>query len=89
MLVQMLLMNYANLILLEDYLRSKYERDHICGSCMKGKQLSVIFKPTNEVSTSRSSTLLHLDLFRPNENPNPRWKILCSCHCRLLSRFTC
>ena len=43
----------------------KFERDHIYGTCMKGKQISVSFKPTNEVSTSRSLKLLHLDLFGP------------------------
>jgi len=32
---------------------------------MKGKQISVSFKPTNEVLTSRPLTLLHLDLFAP------------------------
>ena len=43
----------------------KFERDHIYGTCIKGKQISVSFKPTNEFSTSRPLTLLHLDLFGP------------------------
>ena len=43
----------------------KYERDHICDACMKGKQISISFKPTNEVATFRPLTLLHLDIFGP------------------------
>lgn len=43
----------------------KYERDHICRVCMKGRQISVSFKPTNEVFTSRPLMLLHMDLFGP------------------------
>lgn len=43
----------------------KYERDHISSACMKGKQISVSFKPINEISTSRPLRLLHLDLFGP------------------------
>ena len=43
----------------------KYERDHICGACTKGKQISVSFKLKNEVSTFKSLTLFHLNLFGP------------------------
>ena len=43
----------------------KYKRDHICSACMKGRQISVSFKLTNEVFTSRPLILLHMDLFGP------------------------
>jgi len=61
-------MNLINKLSKHDLVRGlpklKYERDHICDACMKGKQISISFKPSNEVSTYRPLTLLHLDLFR-------------------------
>ena len=45
--------------LVNGFPKLKFERDYICGTCMKGKQISVSFKPTNEVLTSRPLTLLH------------------------------
>ena len=43
----------------------KYEKDHICEACMKDKQISISFKPKNEVSNLRPLTPLHLDIFGP------------------------
>ena len=47
---------------------------YICGTCMKGKQISVSFKPTNEISTSRPLTLLYSDLFGPMRTLSLRGK---------------
>ena len=62
-------MNLANKLskhnLVKELPKLKYKRDHICDACMKGKQISISFKPLNEVSTSRPLTLFHLDLFGP------------------------
>jgi len=62
-------MNLINKLVKHDLVNGfpklKYERDHICGTCMKGKQISVSFKTINEVFTSRPLMLLHLDLFGP------------------------
>ena len=65
-------MNLINKLVIHDLVNGlpklKFERDHICDTCMKGKQISVSFKPTNEVSSSRPLTLLHLDLYGPVRN---------------------
>ena len=51
--------------LVNGFLKLKYKRNHICGTCLKGKQINVSFKPMNEVFISKPLKLLHLDLFGP------------------------
>ena len=62
-------MNLINKLVKHDLVNGsaklKFERAHIYGICMKGKQISVSFKATNEILTSRPLTLLHLNLFGP------------------------
>ena len=43
----------------------KFEYDHLCDACAKGKQVYSSFKPTNNISTSRPLELLHMDLCGP------------------------
>jgi len=40
----------------------KFEKDHICDACAKGKQVHSSFKPKKCISTSRPLELLHIDL---------------------------
>ena len=42
-----------------------FKNDHVCDTCMKGKQTRLSFKSINSVSTARPLKLLHLDLFGP------------------------
>ena len=44
----------------------KFEKDHICEACQKGKQVKNSFKLKNVVSSSRPFELLHMDLFGPS-----------------------
>jgi len=44
----------------------KFEKDHICEACKKGKQIKHYFKLKNIVSTSKPLELLHMDLFGPS-----------------------
>jgi len=44
----------------------KFEKDHICEACQKGKQVKNSFKLKNIVSSSRPLELLHMDLFGPS-----------------------
>jgi len=44
----------------------KFEKDHICEACQKGKQIKHSFKLKNIVSTSKPLELLHMDLFGPS-----------------------
>jgi len=44
----------------------KFEKDHICEACKKGKQIKNSFKLKNIVSTSKPLELLHMDLFGPS-----------------------
>jgi len=41
----------------------KFEKDHICEACQKGKQIKNSFKLKNIVSTSRPLELLNMDFF--------------------------
>jgi len=43
----------------------KFEKDHICEACQKGKQVKNSSKHKNVVSSSRPLELLHMDLFGP------------------------
>ena len=44
----------------------KFEKDHVCEACQKGKQTKCSFKLKNIVSTSKPLELLHMDLFGPS-----------------------
>ena len=50
--------------------RIKFEKDHICEACLKGKQVKNSFKLKNFVLTSRPLELLHIDLFGPSRIMN-------------------
>jgi len=42
----------------------KFEKDHICEACQKGKQVKNSFKIKNVVSSLKPLELLHMDPFR-------------------------
>jgi len=44
----------------------KFENDHLCEACQKGKQTKRSFKLKNIVSTSKPFELLHMDMFGPS-----------------------
>ena len=44
----------------------KFEKEHVCEACQKGKQTKQSFKLKNFVSTSKPLELLHMDLFGPS-----------------------
>jgi len=44
----------------------KFEMDHICEACQKGKQVKSSFKIKNVVSSLRPLELPHMDLFGPS-----------------------
>jgi len=43
----------------------KYEKDHVCSACIRGKQVRASFKPLKSMSTPRRSELLHIDQCEP------------------------
>jgi len=43
----------------------KFEKDHICEACQKGKQIKNSFKLKNVVLSSKPPELLYMDLFGP------------------------
>ena len=44
----------------------RFEKEHVCEACQKGKQTRKSFKLKNFVSTSKPLELLHMDLFGPS-----------------------
>lgn len=46
----------------------KYKKTEPCSACQLGKQVKTSFKTKNQVSTTDSLQLLHLDLFGPERN---------------------
>jgi len=63
-------MFYLNKLISKDLVvglpKLKFEKDHICEACQKGKQIKHSFKLKNVVSTSKLLELLHMDLFGPS-----------------------
>jgi len=63
-------MHHFNKLIAKDLviglLKLKFEKDHICEACQKGKQIKHSFKLKNMVSTSKSLELFHMDLFCPS-----------------------
>ena len=63
-------MNHLNKLISKDLViglpKLKFERDHICEACQKGKQVKSSFKIKNVVSSLRPLELLHMDLFGPS-----------------------
>jgi len=53
----------------------KFERDRLCETCQKGKQIKSSFKELNVVSTSRPLELLHMDLFEDYKYPDHVFKL--------------
>jgi len=60
-------MHHLNKLISKDLLiglpKLKFEKDHLCEACQKGKQIKHSFKLKNVVSTSKPLELLHMDLF--------------------------
>ena len=65
-------MNHLNKLISKDLViglpKLKFEKDHICEACQKGKQVKNSFKLKNVVSSSKPLELLHMDLFGPSRN---------------------
>ena len=63
-------MNQLNKLISKDLViglhKLKFEKDHICKACQKGKQIKHSFKLKNVVSSSKPLELLHMDLFGPS-----------------------
>ena len=45
--------------------KMKFAENKICEACVKGKQIRSSFKPKNQVTSSRTLELLHMDLCGP------------------------
>jgi len=62
--------NHLNKLISKDLviglLKLKFENDHICEACQKGKQIKNSFKLKNVVSSSKPLELFHMDLFSPS-----------------------
>jgi len=63
-------MNHLNKLISKDLViglpKLKFEKDHICEACQKGKQVKNSFKIKNVVSSLKPLELLHMDLFGPS-----------------------
>ena len=63
-------MNHLNKLISKDLViglpKLKFDRDHICEACQKGKQVKSSFKTKNVVSSLTPFELLHMDLFGPS-----------------------
>jgi len=63
-------MNHLNKLISKDLViglsNLKFEKDHICETYQKGKQIKHSFKLKNVVSSSKPFELLHMDLFGPS-----------------------
>jgi len=63
-------MNHLNKLISKDLViglpKLKFEKDHICEACQKGKQVKNYFKIKNVVSSLKPLELLHMDLFGPS-----------------------
>jgi len=62
-------MHHLNKLISKDLVvglpKLKFETNHICEACQKGKQIKHSFKLKNIVLTSKPLELLHMDLFSP------------------------
>jgi len=63
-------MHHLNKLISKDLViglpKLKFEKDHLCEVCQKGRQIKHSFKLKNIISTSKSLVLLHMDLFGPS-----------------------
>jgi len=63
-------MHHLNKLISKDLVigtpKLKFEKDHVCEACQKGKQVKNSFNMKNVVSTSKSLELFHTDLFGPS-----------------------
>jgi len=63
-------MNHLNKLISKDLViglpKLKFEKDHICEACLKGKQVKNSFKIKKVVSSLKPLELLHMDLFGPS-----------------------
>jgi len=63
-------MNHLNKLISNDLViglpKLKFEKEHVCEACQKGKQTRKSFKLKIFVSTSKPFELLHMDLFGPS-----------------------
>jgi len=74
-------MHHLNKLILKDLVvglpKLKFEKDHICEACQKGKQIKKSFKLKNIFSTTKPLELLHMDLFSFSRTLESWWKLLC------------
>ena len=77
-------MNHLNKLIPKDLViglpKLKFEKNHICEACQKGKQVKNSFKIKNVVSSLKPLELLHMDLFGPSRTVS-LGGLLCSCYC--------
>jgi len=63
-------MNHLNKLISNDLViglpKLKFEKEHVCEACQKGKQTRKSFKLKFFVSSSKPLELLHMDLFGPS-----------------------
>jgi len=63
-------MHHLNKLISKDLViglpKLKFEKNHLCEACQKGKQIKHSFKLKNVVSTSKPLELLHMNLFGPS-----------------------
>jgi len=63
-------MHHLNKLISKDLVvclpKLKFEKDHICEACQKGKKIKHSFKLKNIVSTSKPLELQYMDLFSPS-----------------------
>lgn len=48
----------------------KYEKDHVCEACQRGRQIRTSFQSKEYVSSTRPLQLIHMDLFDPIRAPS-------------------
>jgi len=63
-------MNHLNKLVSKELVHGlpklKFEKEHVCEACQKGKQTRNSFNLKNCISTSKPLELLHMDLFGPS-----------------------
>jgi len=63
-------MRHLNHLVMKDLViglpKLKFEKNKLCETCQKGKQVKNSFESKNVVSTSKPLELLHIDLFGPS-----------------------
>nr|GEY72205.1 retrovirus-related Pol polyprotein from transposon TNT 1-94 [Tanacetum cinerariifolium] len=71
----------TRLNLVNGLLKFKYEKDHLCSACERGKSKKASHLPKLVPSDNSKLELLHMDM-RTNESSLDQWKEVYSCDCR-------